>query len=101
MRPIFENRATSRRSRRRKSKSVGRHGRQRRKLQLEQLEDRRVLASDLQNQLFTLDVNNDGSLSSIDALLVINFLNSKLDIPTSPAGGYLDSNGDSHVSSID
>src|SRR5207302_130549 len=38
---------------------------------------------------------------SIDALLVINFLNSKLPTPTSTAGGYLDSNGDTHISSID
>lgn len=42
-----------------------------RKLRFESLEDRRLLAADLE-----LDINNDGYVSPIDALIVINAINS-------------------------
>src|SRR5437660_562601 len=80
---------------------ANRAARRHRFLSLEHLEQRALLVADLQNALFNLDVNDDAYASSIDALLVINHLNSKLADPTSAAGGYLDVNGDGHVSSID
>ena len=63
------------------------------------------------NSRNSLDVNDDGHLSSIDALLVINYLNSRnstttqaqsfsLAVPIASAP-YYDTNGDTHVSSID
>ena len=85
----------------RRKSQAGRKVQRLRRLWLEALESRQLLAADLNNRLFPLDVNDDAFASSIDALLVINYLNAKLPDPTSSVGGYLDVNGDSHVSSID
>ncbi|MCA9162193.1 MAG: hypothetical protein KDA62_04410, partial [Planctomycetales bacterium] len=75
---------------------------------LELLEDRRVFASDWQNPLFRLDINDDADVSPIDALVIINDLNSNgsrtLNEPidnNSPSVFYLDSNADGEVSPID
>jgi hypothetical protein len=57
------------------------------------------------NAASALDVNNDSRLSSIDALLVINYVNNKLPtiiLPTAAIGPpFLDTNHDNNVSSID
>jgi hypothetical protein len=63
-----------------------------------------VLKSAWQNPTLNLDVNDDGHISPIDALLVINYLNtggpSKLP-DTQPAPPYLDPSGDENASAID
>jgi Calx-beta domain/Dockerin type I domain len=55
--------------------------------------------------LVSLDVNNDGSVSPIDAVLVINQLNGRVTVPPGPAGiggpGSLDVNADQHLSPLD
>lgn len=59
------------------------------------------------NHDLALDVNDDGHVSPIDALLIINELNDvgshALPAPTasSPVSSYLDNNGDNHVSPAD
>lgn len=58
-----------------------------------------------QNQAMNLDVNADGRISSIDALLIINVLNSRSspirvqDLPAPPP--FVDVNGDYRVSALD
>src|SRR5207247_4664153 len=58
-----------------------------------------------QNAALALDVNGDGHVSSIDALLIINRLNSptltQSLAATTNESPYLDTNGDGVVSSID
>ncbi|MGE3777003.1 MAG: SdrD B-like domain-containing protein [Pirellulaceae bacterium] len=57
-----------------------------------------------QNPVLKFDVNGDGALSPIDALVVINNLNqlgSRALGPSDPTPPYLDVNGDSQVSPID
>ncbi|HZN36422.1 MAG TPA: dockerin type I domain-containing protein, partial [Pirellulaceae bacterium] len=58
---------------------------------------------ELQEERDPLDVNADGSISPIDALLVINYINAGgVAAPTpGPAGPYLDVNDDNFVSPID
>ena len=89
----------NRRYRKRKSNSAFR-------LTFEQLEDRRLLASDWQNPVNWLDVNDDGFLAPIDALIVINRLNSQGAGPLPDLSGqrpswYLDTDGDGQVAPID
>ena len=72
--------------------------------------------SEYQNPAQRADVNADGQISAIDALLVINFLNRNLDdvelednpansVPVgligTPPPNYLDVNGDGRVSALD
>lgn len=98
----------------RSSKSCGRlqphrrKGKRNRSLFFEQLETRHLLAGDWQNPLFRLDVNDDAFVSPIDALVVINSLNSlgsrELTEPFdngSPTAAYLDVNGDGSVAPSD
>ena len=58
-----------------------------------------------QNAALALDVNGDGHISSIDALLIINRLNTPADMLSLAAATseppYFDTNGDGAVSSID
>src|SRR5262245_26155448 len=87
----------------RKQSSLHKTRRTRRAI-VETLEDRRLLVSNFQNPLWTLDVDDDGFVAPIDALLVINVLNSVgphalnplIDPPT-----YVDSDGDAFVAPID
>ncbi len=65
-----------------------------------------ISANPYSNPSNRLDVNNDGFVSPIDALQVLNFLNlngtTQLTLPVSSAlPPYLDVNGDGSVSSID
>ncbi|MCA9184892.1 MAG: hypothetical protein KDA99_04710, partial [Planctomycetales bacterium] len=78
----------------------------RRRLRLfEMLEDRRMLVGNWQNPVDRLDVNADGAVSPIDALLGINYLNS--DAPRNlpdrvmDQPPYYDVSGDGVVSAID
>ncbi len=76
-----------------------------RQLLLEALESRHMLVSDWQNPLYHLDVNDDGNVTPLDVLLVINDLNSR-GSRILPARGpsdteYLDSTGDGAVSPLD
>lgn len=76
-----------------------------RKLLWETLEDRRLLVSDFgaTNPIQPLDVNLDAFVSPIDALIVINHLNSEsggaISEPTET--GFIDVSGDRSVSPID
>ncbi len=56
------------------------------------------------NPVNALDVNNDGAVSPLDALVIINELNtngSHALVGSAAAGGYFDTNGDGHISSLD
>jgi hypothetical protein len=59
------------------------------------------------NPIHHLDVNDDGMVTAVDALLVINELNSKKSHPLLPPSGeqapppYLDSTGDNYLSAQD
>lgn len=77
----------------------------RRRLVLELLESRHMLASDWQNPLFNLDVNDDGGVNPLDVLVVINDINtlgSRLLPPRDENGtNFLDCDGDGYVAPID
>ena len=80
----------------------------RRRLRLfESLEQRQMLASNLQNPTEPLDVNADNSVTPHDVLLIVNHLNrylsdTSMEAPEGEASPYyLDTNGDSIVSPID
>ncbi len=81
----------------------------RRKLTFESLETRLILASDLQNPLIAEeeDVNDDGAISPIDVLQVINHLkrqaapNSVSNNTVNPSSSYVDVDGDGTVAPID
>ena len=64
-----------------------------------------MLASDWQNPLFNLDVNDDGDVNPLDVLEVINDINSlgsRLLPPRDESGAnYLDCDGDGYVAPID
>jgi hypothetical protein len=90
-----------------------------RRLRLENLERRSLLAGDVgspfQNPLEACDLNGDGSVAPLDALLAINELNSsgggdlsgRMAPPalqgrvTNAGSSYLDSDGDGTLSPID
>lgn len=76
-----------------------------RRLQLEALEDRRLLAFDFQNGLSAFDVSGDGCIAPRDALLVINELNEHgpHDLPSAPEppSAYYDVSGDRVLTSHD
>ncbi len=75
---------------------------------IELVEKRMVLASDWQNPLWNLDVDFDGTVSPLDALVPINEINrqrdggTKIDF-TQPVGenNYLDVDGDLTLSPVD
>ena len=46
-----------------------------RRLMVESLEDRRLLAVDWRNPVDSVDVDSDGAVSPLDALVVINYIN--------------------------
>src|SRR5687768_13321274 len=77
----------------------------RRRLVLETLEQRRLLAVDWRNPVDSLDTNGDGFVVPLDALLVINYLNSaapkSLPAQRDPALPFLDVNGDQFAAPID
>ncbi len=76
---------------------------------IEQLEDRRMLASDWQNPILPTDVNGDQFTSPIDALVIINKLNRNEGGPLLARNGegesqrdfFYDVNGDGMLSPID
>src|SRR5262245_60802040 len=72
---------------------------------VEALERREMLAVDWRNPVDSLDVNSDGFVSSIDALLIINSLNTRgePDLPAErdASSPFLDVDGDQSVSSAD
>lgn len=74
-----------------------------RKLIVESLEARQLLAVDLHNFLTPMDVNDDGRISSMDALLIINELNAKdrSDSGDSRTTNFVDVNDDGRVSALD
>jgi len=76
-----------------------------RHLLFEPLEDRRLLAVDWRNPTNPLDVSNDGLISPIDPLQVINELNrtGSYELPTVRGAGkpYWDVNGDQFVAPVD
>ncbi|MEO8496497.1 MAG: dockerin type I domain-containing protein, partial [Planctomycetota bacterium] len=76
-----------------------------RRLLLEQLEDRRLLAVDWRNPVNSLDVSGDGSISPIDPLQVINELNLSgshaLADQRPTEKPYWDASGDQFVSPLD
>ena len=98
----------SRRFRQLFTKSTGRSRQRRlsRRLHAEPLEGRVLLAADLlHNDLNDADVNNDGFVAPIDALLVINAI-SDANAGVATEGGsdspvYLDTNDDGQLSPID
>ena len=81
-----------------------RNARRRQRLWLEVLESRQMLAASLQNPLFNLDVNDDGFVTPIDALVVINDLNAPELGPFNDVAAsayYVDSSGDDLVTPVD
>lgn len=77
----------------------------RRRMLFEPLERRELLVSDFTNPLNALDVSNDGVVSPLDALQVINDLNQngsrKLTTPTGPVEFFVDTNADCNITPID
>ncbi len=78
-----------------------------RRLHLESLEGRRLMAADLQfhNQLIAEDVNRDFHISPVDALLVVNALNGRARNSASgegePTTAFVDVSGDGRLSPVD
>jgi hypothetical protein len=64
-----------------------------------------IVGNPYKNQSNNLDVNGDGKVTPIDALNVINYLNSALPkvltLPHTAAAPYIDVNGDGNVTPID
>lgn len=74
----------------------------RRRLRLEALETRRQLAGDsLHNFLLPLDVNDDGRVEPIDALVILNRINRGVAGSVSDASKFFDVNDDGVVAPID
>ncbi len=88
-----------------RSKRVTRH----RKLSFQNLERRQLMAGDFgtgqsvprHNEIMPADVNDDQSVSSSDALFIINWLGKVHDDSTESIPKYHDVNDDGHVSSMD
>ena len=76
-----------------------------RRLMVESLEDRRLLNVDWRNPVDSFDVDNDGSASPLDALVVINYINAgqpgSLPAVYDPTKPYLNVDGDKSVSPLD
>lgn len=91
-------------SRRNKKSKKALRARFRRRLAIESLEGRCMLAADWQNPLMNYDVDDDGSVSPLDVLNVVNDLNSIGSQPLQlsfSGDAYLDVDGDSSVSPLD
>jgi hypothetical protein len=79
----------------------------RRRLIVESLEYRHLLASDWTNPLFELDVDDSGSVDPLDALVVINDINESgarrllESLDATDEFVYLDTDGDSFVGPLD
>ncbi|MEM8732658.1 MAG: peroxidase family protein [Planctomycetota bacterium] len=75
------------------------------RIQLERLERRELLAADLMafrhNPVEPLDVNGDAFVSAVDALNVVNELNRRGDRPASAQENFLDVNNDQALTPID
>ncbi|MEZ6087443.1 MAG: dockerin type I domain-containing protein [Pirellulaceae bacterium] len=73
------------------------------KLRFEQLEDRRMLAPLWQNPILPTDVNNDLSVSPLDALLVLNYLGRYGSGPPvqETNARFYDTNGNETIAPID
>ena len=76
-----------------------------RRLMVESLEDRRLLNVDWRNPVDSIDVDDDGTTSPLDALVVINYINASgsgsLATVRDPSKPYLDVDGDQSVSPLD
>ncbi len=77
-----------------------------RQMHMERFEPRTMLASDFTNNFNELDVNNDGFIFPIDALIPINDLNANgaRELSSAPApfvGPFIDVSGDGVISPID
>ena len=76
-----------------------------RRLMVESLEDRRLLNVDWRNPVDAVDVDNDGSNSPLDALVVINTINAggsgALAAVRDTSKPYYDVDGDQNVSPLD
>src|SRR6186997_1678190 len=76
-----------------------------RNLMMEALEDRRLLASDFQNAFNEFDVDDDGVVAPLDALLIINDLNASgprhLPAVRSGSDPFIDVTGDGVSSPLD
>lgn len=88
-----------------KRRSFNKNRARTRTILLEQLEDRRVLYSPWQNPARPLDVDNDQTLSPLDALVLINRINTfgsgALPMRTNPLDYYYDVDGDSQLTPLD
>ncbi|XZE20921.1 putative Ig domain-containing protein [Pirellulaceae bacterium SH449] len=88
-----------------KRRSLNKNRARTRSILLEQLEDRRVLYSPWQNPARPLDVDNDQTLSPLDALVLINRINAfgsgPLPIRINPLDYYYDVDGDSQLTPLD
>nr|WP_146406984.1 peroxidase family protein [Allorhodopirellula heiligendammensis] len=84
------------------SKRRGKRGRQRRRLRGEMLETRRLLAADFDgsrhNSFDAEDVNDDGQVSAIDALTIINAINRNA---KDESAMFTDVNNDGQRSALD
>jgi len=95
------------RTRRHVSRKPARRASYNRRVLMEQLEDRRLLAADWHNALLATDVNADRRVSPRDALIVINMLDTEgsLQLPELAPGvipdAYYDTRGDGFVSPLD
>ena len=98
-RPIFSNTSPL------KAKKLLRNRSRLRRLMVESLEDRRLLNIDWRNPVDSIDVDNDGSISPLDALVVINYINAGGSGPLPAVHDlskpYLDVDGDQSVSPLD
>jgi len=77
-----------------------------RTLRFEQVEPRRLLASLLHNSALPADVNSDGAVSAVDALVIINRLDTRnvsgqSDAEEASSPYYLDVNHDQQVTAAD
>ena len=76
-----------------------------RRLMVESLENRRLLNVDWRNPVDAVDVDNDGSASPLDVLVVINYINAgqpgSLPAVYDPTKPYLNVDGDQSVSPLD
>jgi len=95
-------------ARHRKTSTTRRGSSRFRGLRIEALEERRMLdaSAPWQNPVDSLDVNNDGFETPIDALLIINRLNtigpgSVPDLANSTPPPYYDTNGDNFITALD
>ncbi len=77
-------------------------GRSLRRLAFESLENRKLLATDVHNFISPMDTNDDGRITGLDALQIINQLNAQgQPAARSPGGGFWDVNGDGRLTALD